>query len=337
MKEQQLLEAIRKGNIEIVKQLLCEGLDINFLDDNKDSLSLGMTPLHLAIFRAGSSQKAIFSNLVELLLDSKADIQFPNHSGEPPIFFAVKYSALDILDKLIKKGADINANTENGSNIFDLIIDRYYYDQSLDTSHIDEETDLSIQDAIRKGEGPALTRMFERIDAVVKNGYNLNAGKFSAAYCILLEIHGNRFPEKGLLYLFEKGADVKEVIYDNEGNRVPIFVRAFYSKNPISCDTLFELAKLIEYDYTFTDFHGLNTAAIAAAHSNIELLQKIIEDGADINALNGILLTLAASRNKIDMVKYLVEKGINMATVNNAKTVAKENGFTEIEIYLNSK
>jgi hypothetical protein len=86
MKEQELFDAIRKGKIENVKQLLNDGVRTNLLDEDKNSFSLGMTPLHLAIFRAGGSQKEVFKDIVELLLESKANIEYLNYSGEPPIF-----------------------------------------------------------------------------------------------------------------------------------------------------------------------------------------------------------------------------------------------------------
>jgi hypothetical protein len=241
---------------------------------------------------------------------------------------------------LVQKGANINITSRDGNNIFDVIIQQYYSDQTLDISHIDEESNLEVINAIKQGEGPALDRMFKRIDTITENGYDLNKGKYSAAYCLLLEIHANRFPEKGLLYLFDKGANTKEIINDNKGNRVPIFVRAFCSQNPLSFYTLFEWAKRIGHNFIFNDYSDLTTTIIVAMESNVELLEKLIEDGADINVGNGILLDIAVRRNKIDMVKYLVENGIiinkSNRTLNEVKDIAKVNRFTEIELYLDT-
>lgn len=141
-----------------------------------------------------------------MLIENGADIEAVNHTGETPALFAIKYFSPDIFELLIQKGADINAKNKKGYNQYDIVLDRYYYDQELDLDHIGDETDKKVKAAIKKGEGPALSYMFERIDALVKNGYNLDAGKYSAPLCALFEIEKKKLPAKALFYLFDKGA-----------------------------------------------------------------------------------------------------------------------------------
>lgn len=208
--EQELITAVKKTDIERVEILIKEGVDLNCKDDDQSSYGLYWTPLHHCIFKGGSSQSKKYTDIAELLLQNGAAIEAVNYTGETPVLFAIKYFALDILELLVKSGANIYAVNNEKRNAFDVVLERYYYDQRLDEDHIGDEEDEAVKAAILKGEGESFTYMCRRIDALVKNGYDLNAGKYSAAFCTLLEIGENNLPAKTLTYLFDKGANPVE-------------------------------------------------------------------------------------------------------------------------------
>jgi ankyrin repeat protein len=206
-KELELLAAIQKADLHAIQQLIEEGADVNYKDDDNASYGYTWPLLHHCIFKQSSRRKKEHITAAALLLDNGADMECVNFTGETPALFAIKYFSPAIFELLIQKGANSNAVNKQGYNLYDIVLDRYYYDQRLDMDHIEEETDEAAIAAIKKGEGPALGYMFERIDALVANGYDLNAGQYPALLCTLLEIQKETMPVKVAHYLVEKGAD----------------------------------------------------------------------------------------------------------------------------------
>ncbi|SVA30656.1 uncharacterized protein METZ01_LOCUS83510 [marine metagenome] len=82
-----IYDATEDGNIEVVKQHLAAGTDVNSKD--KD----GWTPLHEA---ASEGHKSI----VELLVTNGADLNSKDDDGETPLDAASKSEIADLLRKL---------------------------------------------------------------------------------------------------------------------------------------------------------------------------------------------------------------------------------------------
>lgn len=67
----------------------------------------GKTPLHYAV-QSGRIE------LVELLIDNKADINAKDANGQTPLHIAVKEGQTNVLELLLGKGADVNIRDETG-------------------------------------------------------------------------------------------------------------------------------------------------------------------------------------------------------------------------------
>jgi ankyrin repeat protein len=337
-REQELIAAIKQANLNNVEKLIKEGADLNYKDDDKNSYGYHWPFLHHCIFKASSRPEEVYTTITALLLENGADMEGVNFTGETPAMFAIKYFAPGIFELLIQKGANINAVNNQGDNLFDIVLDRYYYEQQLDMDHINDEEDEMVKDAILKGEGESLIRMFKRIDALVKNGYDLNSGKYPAAVCALFDIEGKKLPAKALYYLFDKGANPREYMSAN-GTPFPMFEGACYRKLPN--EILVEMAKRIGNDYVFEQYADHTPLTIAIRNNNVALVKSLIASGADIHIQNDRSLRIASSLGHQEITEYLVEQGAVINSVNQDGntpiSLAEKGGFTKIVDYLRSK
>ena len=116
IKEDQLVYAAESANIDKVKRLLNEGVDVN------TSIPYRGTALIAAAFEGDSG-------IVKLLLENGADVQVRNNAGDTPLIAAAvwrespKHAEVnEIIKMLIAKGADINArNRENRTVLLGLV------------------------------------------------------------------------------------------------------------------------------------------------------------------------------------------------------------------------
>jgi len=92
-------QAATEGNIEVVKQHLAAGTDVNVNDQGAYG---GATPLHCA---ASWGRKEI----VELLIANGADVNAEDDDGRAPLCLATASGHKEIVELLIAEGADVNA------------------------------------------------------------------------------------------------------------------------------------------------------------------------------------------------------------------------------------
>ena len=85
-------QAAERGNIEVVKQAIADGADVNAKDD------IGWTPLHPAT-AAGHKE------IVELLIAKGADVNAMDDDGITPLDFAIVDKQSETADLLRKHGA----------------------------------------------------------------------------------------------------------------------------------------------------------------------------------------------------------------------------------------
>jgi Ankyrin repeats (3 copies)/Ankyrin repeat len=336
MKEQEIINAVKTANILEVETLIKEGTNLNFTDDFSSGIGYGWTPLHYCIFRGGTSQNKIYNEIAELLLKNGAKNNILNLDNENSVEFAIKFFAPDILDILILNGANIYG-TEN--EVFDIILNAYYKEEELDKNHIDEIEGEVEKAAIEIGEGESLQRMFQRIDMVVKNGFDLNHGEYSAAFCTLLEIEANNLPAIVLLHLFENGANPLQVLNAGKDNEIDLFEEACYRKLPTN--VLVKYAETIGVNHVFGTEAHITPLYFAVIENNVDLTNQLIKSGADIHNFNDVALRLACTKGYFEMVKCLVENGASIDIVNKKGEspiqTAEKGGFKQIVDYLESK
>ena len=115
--------------------------------------------------------------------------------------------------------------------------------------------------------------MLKRIDTMIANGYDLNSGKFSAAFCAVLEISENKLPAKVLPFLFENGANPLEYIKGKQGN-FPILDEIVYRKLPVHI--MVDIVDRIGLSYKYADFKNVTPFVLAVVYNYSELVEKLI-------------------------------------------------------------
>jgi len=328
----ELIQAIRTNNQTGVEQLIKEGAAINYKDETPEYKD--WTPLHHCIFKAGP-YPGKWVDTARLLLAHGADPEAADGYGNTPALFAIKYYAFDIFNLLVQKGVDLYAVNKQGLNALDIIFNSYYRERQLDEDHINDEEDEEQREAILRGEGEALKRLFVRLDTIIKNGYDVNAGKYSAAFCTVCEITDNNLPAKVLPWLFENGANALEEIGEH---KAPLLDEVIYRKLPL--DIILAMVNKIGINHVFETFNYVTPLVIAVEHNNLPLVQKLIELGVDLGSGNEHALRHACFRGRFEIVQCLVEAGANIQVIdangNTPLSYAREKGFQEIVDYLNS-
>lgn len=99
--ENDLFNAIKHGNIKLVKNCLNNKIDINAIDNNND------TPLHIAI-KNGQTKKIIC-----LLLKNGANLNIKDRDGLNALHLAAHSGKLSLVEILLKHNATIDDFTDN--------------------------------------------------------------------------------------------------------------------------------------------------------------------------------------------------------------------------------
>ena len=100
------------GNIEVSKQAIAAGVDVNAKGE------VEYTPLNIAAYWG-------HREIVELLLANGADVNVKtNWDGSTPLHFATENGHKEIVKLLIANGTDINAKKDNGKTPLDCAIEK---------------------------------------------------------------------------------------------------------------------------------------------------------------------------------------------------------------------
>lgn len=331
-KEKELMDLIGSvgiDKVEAIRSLIEEGADINYLfpqEDQVENMWLGRTPLMNCITTGGITQSEEDLVVFELLTEHGVNIGIVDELGNTPVLIAVKYFDLIILNRLVQQGANIHDQNTAEENAFSIIIARYY-----------EEVQDFGEDP-QHGDGEAYERMKQRIDAIVKNGYDLSAGEYPAVAYLLDHIRDCGFPAQTLLYLFDKGVDPRGYIILSESASYPWLAAAF--DNGVPLETLKAMISKVGVEYVFEKHHNFTPLLLAIQSQNVEVVKYLITSGADVHVQNDRSLRMACSKGNLEIVKCLIERGANMNATSkegkNAIVIAENGGFTPVVEFLRS-
>ncbi len=350
--ETALFDAIKENNPEKVKQIFTTiQTDKTSLSEIKDSdnriplhvaLDMGLTEIAACLIEIGfdinqintdgDTALHIFSssgnrNMVQWLLDHQANVNPKNSSDVTPLFAAVHQYHQDIAEMLLNAGADINAvDDDDNLVIYELI----------------EDLTLGIEKKAILESGCSLIKI------LVNKGIDINR-KNNCGETSFMKICSANYPELVDLML-SKGADINDRDNNSEtplfyavkaGNiRIAEMLSAAGAevnmanesgKYPLELafnDQMVEIVQLLlqhgadvsclpeDADLGFQHLDINKRLLDAAMHGNHEVIEALLNKGADINTISEMgytpLMWSVMKDYYIDASRLLVEAGTNL-------------------------
>ncbi|KAL6923015.1 hypothetical protein FSST1_000289 [Fusarium sambucinum] len=265
----------------------------------------------------GSSGNAIlfhaafngYTDIVDLLLQSKANLNVYDIDGWSPVHAAYDYP--DILESLLKAGADTDVKAKDGSTALLLACKYYPTPVKLLLEHgakpcayVDNMTELSI----------ALAWRNEDIACMLLE-YGANPLEYSAKELDRPLLHScvaySLIRPLKMLLLYNFSVDEK----DKEGNT------AFNSITNATDVTVLKILKNRGGSIHIANEEGQVPLSKAVSSSNQPVFQWLLEEGADVNiniGIQGSVLHMACFEGSLQMVKQLCQKKASLSVVNHA-------------------
>ncbi len=115
-----LMLAAYAGNLDLVEALIKAGADVNLQDER------GWSAISRAVYNA--EQKCGFANVVQVLIDSGANIEAAISYGVRPLMLAAGYGETAVVEALLGAGADVLAKNEGGFTALMMVKQKHYVD-----------------------------------------------------------------------------------------------------------------------------------------------------------------------------------------------------------------
>lgn len=200
--EQKLIEAVVNGNLEEVKHLISNGVDINtrcseFFDEERQVAFDGDTPLHIA---------AHFGhlNIMEYLINKGADLSVRCNAGNTPLANTIIANQFKAFEFLIAKGADIESKNQKGDTALHMA---FIYGRENMISALME---MDIKDINKQNDNgqTVLYRMarddkYEIVELLLQKGADPNIPNINGYTPLLATIINGRKNEESLKLLLE--------------------------------------------------------------------------------------------------------------------------------------
>ncbi len=115
-----LMLAAYAGNLSLVKALIAAGADVNLQDER------GWSAISRAVYNA--EQNRGFVDVVQMLIDSGANIEAAISYGVRPLMLAAGYGETAVVEVLQNAGADVLAKNEGGFTALMMVKQKHYVD-----------------------------------------------------------------------------------------------------------------------------------------------------------------------------------------------------------------
>jgi ankyrin repeat protein len=212
--------AIYSNNEELIKYLVSNGADVNFKGVYDES------PLHDAIMKGNIE-------IVKYLVSRGANFNTKNNVQESPLYAAVKNNRLDIVKYLISQGAEVNTKDYVGGTLLheaasqgNLELSRYLISQGANTNARNKYDISPLHDAADEGH-PEIVKLLisQGTDVDARGAFNLHYNPLQLTLgCTPLHLAANKGHLEIVKYLISHGAEFNAK--NNEGDTPLIIARA---------------------------------------------------------------------------------------------------------------
>lgn len=281
--------------------------------------------------------------VVHMVLDKIVlDLNKQDRFGETAVHKAIKRKKFDLVEFLIKYGADLKINDEKGLCGYHYIVIHDDSEIFLDKYNIPDELfpNILIQ-AAEFNRTKTLRifldkfwKLFHYDNAISRSyiGVLLDKASFSGSLdCVkhLLSsnsLDGNLIETALLEALQGNSYECFRYIYEHIPKNIDLNISKLL---PTAIESGSEDACKLILEQQGTDPNGPDPETylmVASANGNLEIIKLLVKYGADINRVHenlGSALIIAVVSNHVDIVRYLLEHGADL-------TLADENGYTPL-------
>ena len=289
-----VLEAARQGDVETVRTLLKQGADVNIAEGD------GMTPLHWAA-RRGDAE------LVQMLVYAGANVRATTRLGAyTPLMMAAQAGYAPVVAALIAGGSDVNATSTTGTT--PLMFAAQSGDTRTVTMLIESGSKVDARETAMEQTPLMFAAAHNRID-VVK--LLLARGADAAATSKVVDLTRLSSPEEE--FFRQRAAQQPQPA----GPRPP---------------DVAGLTRQFRYNELVGTSGGFAPLHFAARQGYMEVVQALVDGGADVNQLNpgddSSPMLVALINGHFDVAKYLLDNGAD-------PNVMADNGVTPLYAVLN--
>ena len=306
-----LLKDIEEGQIEIVKEMLKQGIPPDIQDEN------GKAPLMQAV-SSGQIEIAKF------LLANGADVNLQAKDGTTALMQAVSQHHTELVKLLLGAGADVNLQDNRGRTALMLA--------NAENTKLLLEAGAKVNLQAKDGTTALMMAAFDAklLMLLLKNGADPDI-QDDLGRTVLMIISRREGHEGNLMLLLTKeGADVN--IQDKEG------ITALHFATLNNFTTYVNILLAIDADPNLQAKDGTTALHLACRYSRPKIVKQLLDNGADpdIQDMGGNTpLIWASLYGHLNSVKALLEAGANIHIQNHglhltALSIARENGHTKI-------
>lgn len=284
-----LIQAVARGNPQIVEALLSFGAEVNLRNSSGD------TPLT-------SITSSATPELVKQLIAAGARVNARDNRGASPLMIAAGSGSAGVVKELIEAGANVNARDSSGETCLfsaarsnDPKAVKLLLDSGVDANVINEDGDNALMAAATAGSFESFRTLFER--GVARNLVNEDGQT-------LLMLAVTNEDAAIAKMVIEEGADV-----NRKGKFGMTALMLAANAGSLNAVTLLIAARA---DLDEKDDDGETALIKAVRAADFECVQKLLVAGADMTARNGegqTALTLAREYEESEIVKLLESKG----------------------------